>query len=82
MSSSRMCGHADSGPQTQGKKKKVPQHIMEAICHAISAECAGKRAIPKITHTPAIKQAIQQQHQISSHLMLCGFLAAEWCTAM
>ena len=36
----------------QGKKKKVPQHIMEAVCHVIRTECAGKRAEPKITHTP------------------------------
>ena len=67
---------------SQGRKKKVPRHIMEAVCHVIRSECAGKKAPLKLTHTPAIKHAIRQQHRISSHLMLRGFLAAEWCTAM
>ena len=67
---------------TQGKKKRVPQHIMDAIRYVIRAECMGEKAEPKITHTLAVKQAIRQQHRIIGHLMMRGFLAAEWCTAI
>jgi len=65
-----------------GKKKRIPQHIMEAICHVIKAETEGNSPIIRRTFPPQVVTAIKQQVRIGTSLMLRGFLATGWMTAM
>ena len=59
----------------EGAKKKIKRSVMEAVCHVITTESCGNTNVEREHHTPAIKEAIEQQRQIGIHLMLRGYMA-------
>ncbi len=66
----------------QGKKHKIPQHIIEAVCRVLRVQCLGSNDFESDSHTPDIAHAIQQQRRIGTHMMLRGYLANGWMTAL
>ena len=44
-----------------GKKKKIPQHILEAFCHVIKCEMVGVGNPVKETYNTHLNKAIQAQ---------------------
>ena len=44
-----------------GKKKKIPQHILESLCHVIKCEMVGVGNPVKETYDTHLNKAIQAQ---------------------
>ena len=55
---------------------------MEAIFHVIRTECDGRDNFHIDSHVEPVREAITQQRQIGTLLMLRGFLAKGWHIAM
>jgi hypothetical protein len=68
--------------RTMGKKKRVPQHILEAFCRLLEVDSKGGSKFELSTHVPAVVEAIQQQKTIGVHLMHRGYLATGWFDAI
>ena len=62
--------------QKKELKRKVPQHVV------IKIECKGEKTYEKRSYDSEIKEVIRQQQEIEIHLMLQGFLAKRWMTAL
>ena len=55
---------------------------MEAICHLIHTESKMETNLTLDHHSPAIKEAIEQQKEIGVHLLLRGYIAKKWQTTI
>ena len=60
-----------------GKKKRIPQHILEDFCHGIQCEMDGEANHVRETHDKQIRVTIQAQQNIGV-AMLRGFLTKGW----
>ena len=58
-----------------GKKKRIPQHMLEAFFHVILCEMEGTGIPVKETYNTHLKTAIRAQQTISLDMMMRGFLA-------
>ena len=47
-----------------GNKNKIPQHILEALCHVIQCEMNGRGNPVKETYDTHLKTAIQAQQKM------------------
>ena len=61
---------------------RVPRHIRDAFFSVIEATLAGTTPTPKPNQTQQIQDAILQQAPIGFDMMLRGFLASKWMTAL
>lgn len=61
---------------------RVPRHIRDAFFSIIEATLAGTTPTPKPTQTQQVQDAIMQQTSIGFDMMLRGFLASKWMTAL
>ena len=69
--------------QKKELKRKVPRHhILAAFYHVMKAEYKGETTYEKRSYDSEIKEVIRQQQEIEIHLMLQGFLAKRWMTAL
>ena len=66
----------------EGIKQKIKRPVMEAICHLILSESTTAPNLILDHHSPAIKEAIEQQEEIGVHLFLRGYIAKKWETAI
>ena len=57
------------------KKKRIPQHILEAFFYVILCEMEGTRNAVKETYDTHPKTAIRAQQTIGLDMMMQGFLA-------
>ena len=60
----------------------MPRHVLAEICHTVKTEYKGEITYEKRSYDPEIKEAIRQQQKTGIHLMLRGFLAKGWMTAV
>ena len=65
-----------------GKKNKILQHILEALCHVIQCEMDCKGNPVKETYNIHIKIVIQAQQKIGFDMIMRDFLAQEWMEAL
>jgi hypothetical protein len=65
-----------------GKKKKIPRHIMEAICRVLEVTSKGGDNVDLPTHIEPVADAIKQQKTIGLHLLHRGYLATGWFDAI
>ena len=65
-----------------GRKKKIPQHTLEALCRVIRCEMDGKENPVKETSHTHLKTTIQVHREIGFETMMRGFLAQEWMEAL
>ena len=64
------------------KKKKIPQHILEAFCHVLQCEMDGRGNPVKDTYDAHLQAAIRAQQNIGRDMMMRGFLAKGWLDAL
>ena len=68
--------------KNMGKKKRIPQHILEAFFHVILCEMEVTQNPVKETYDTHLKMAIRAQQTIGLDMMMRGFLAHEWIEAL
>ena len=68
--------------QKIGRKKKITQHTLEALCRVIRCEMDGKGNPVKETSHTYLKTTIQVHRDIGFETMMRGFLAQEWMEAL
>ena len=66
----------------KGKKKRIPQHILEAFFQVIQCEMEGTGNPVKETYNTHLKTAIRAQQTIGFDMMMRGFLAHERMEAL
>ena len=65
-----------------GKAKRIPQNIMEAICHILRSLGDNKLAEVKDTYSPELREAFRQQKLIGFDLLSRGYIAKGWLNAL
>ena len=65
-----------------GKKKRIPQHILEAFFHVILCVMEGMGNPVKDAYDTHAKMVIRAQQTIGLDMMMRGFLSHEWIEAL
>ena len=65
-----------------GKTKRIPQNIMEAICHILRSFGDNSLAEVKDTYSPELQEAFRQQKLVGFNFLSRGYIAKGWLTAL
>ena len=65
-----------------GKTKRIPQNIMEAICHILRSFGDNSLAEVKDTYSPELQEAFRQHKLVGFNLLSRGYIAKGWLTAL